>query len=433
MNLVDLIKSNVTPELLAKAAGFMGESSESTSKGIGAAIPSILGGILNSSNNSNTMGKIWDLINHKDNDPGMLNNLGDLFSGSSAVASSNGIGSSLLSLLFGNNNNTMLSALAGLAGFKNSSSAGKLLSIAAPLVMAFLRKKSSQENYGVSGLTTWLGGHKNEIMSAIPGALSSSLGFASHNSGTTHKTTTTNTSNSNEGGNNNWWMWLLGLLGALALLWFAMRGCNKTEVTDSVKSAVETTTDAAATAANTVGDAANAVVDATKDMYVGVDSTIRAKWLALGNMIKLSLPGGIDLNVPEKGVESSLVNWIADATKVVDKTTWFNFDRILFETGSATINAASKDQINNIASILKAFPKVSVKIGGYTDNVGDPAKNKALSADRAKAVMAELVALGIDAKRMEAEGYGQEHPVADNSTPEGRDLNRRVALRVTKK
>ena len=230
-------------------------------------------------------------------------------------------------------------------------------------------------------------------------------------------------------------MWLVGLLGALGLLWFAMKGCNKT--TETVKTAVENTATAAegaaANAAGTMADAANAVADATKNMYADVDSTVRAKWLALGNMVKIALPGGLELNVPEKGVESSLITWLSDATKVVDKNTWFNFDRILFETGSSALSAASKEQIGNIASIMTAFPKVNIKLGGYTDNVGDPAKNKALSADRAKMVKDALVSLGIDAKRMESEGYGQEHPVADNSTEEGRDLNRRVAIRVTKK
>ena len=444
MNLIDLIKSNVTPELLSKAAGFMGESSESTSKGMGAAIPAILGGVLNASNNTSTMGKVWDLLNHKDNDPGILNNLGDLFGGNSPLTSSNGIGSSMFGLLFGNNSNTLMSALTSLVGFKSSGSAGKLLSIAAPLVMAFLKKKSSQENFGVSGLTTWLGGHKKDIASALPGGWASSLGFANLADGhTTHKTTTTstttnyNTSDNNNGGGSNWWMWLLGLLGALGLLWFVMKGCNGSEVKDNMKTAVENTTsvaeNAATAAAGTVADAANAVVDATKNMYEGVDSTVRAKWLALGNMIKVALPGGVELNVPEKGVENSLISWIQDATKVVDKNTWFNFDRILFETGSSALSPASKDQIGNIAAIMKAFPNVNIKLGGYTDNVGDAAKNKALSADRAKMVKEALVTLGVEAKRMESEGYGQEHPVADNSTPEGRDQNRRVAIRVTKK
>jgi outer membrane protein OmpA-like peptidoglycan-associated protein len=83
----------------------------------------------------------------------------------------------------------------------------------------------------------------------------------------------------------------------------------------------------------------------------------------LGKPIKLSLPGGIEINIPEKGVEARLVNFIQDKNKGIDKTTWFDFDRILFETGSSKLNPASQIQINNITSILKAFPQVNIKGG----------------------------------------------------------------------
>jgi len=76
---------------------------------------------------------------------------------------------------------------------------------------------------------------------------------------------------------------------------------------------------------------------------------------------------------------------------------------------------------------------VAIKIGGYTDNVGDPQANLKLSQERADAVMADLVKLGVDPGRLKAEGYGQEHPIADNSTQEGRAKNRRIDLRVTSK
>jgi outer membrane protein OmpA-like peptidoglycan-associated protein len=91
------------------------------------------------------------------------------------------------------------------------------------------------------------------------------------------------------------------------------------------------------------------------------------------------------------------------------------------------------EQLKNVAEILKAYPKVALKIGGYTDNVGDPAANMKLSAKRADNTMAELVKLGIAAGRLEAEGYGDKHPVADNSTDEGRQRNRRIDIRVTRK
>ena len=145
------------------------------------------------------------------------------------------------------------------------------------------------------------------------------------------------------------------------------------------------------------------------------------------------LPGGAAIQFAPAGIESQLLAFIQDSTKPVDKTTWFDFDRLLFETGSANLQPTSFDQLNNIAEILKAHPMVALKLGGYTDNVGKSSANMKLSADRAKTAMAELVKLGIAPTRLQAEGYGDTVPVADNSTEEGRAKNRRTAARVTAK
>jgi outer membrane protein OmpA-like peptidoglycan-associated protein len=118
---------------------------------------------------------------------------------------------------------------------------------------------------------------------------------------------------------------------------------------------------------------------------------------------------------------------------MVDKTTWFNFDRLLFDSGKATLRPESQEQLQNMAEILKAYPKVELKIGGYTDNVGNPAYNLRLSDQRAKTVKNELVKKGIASQRLNAEGYGEKFPVASNATDEGKAQNRRIAVRVTKK
>jgi K(+)-stimulated pyrophosphate-energized sodium pump len=76
---------------------------------------------------------------------------------------------------------------------------------------------------------------------------------------------------------------------------------------------------------------------------------------------------------------------------------------------------------------------VKVKIGGYTDNTAERSYNLKLSQDRANAAMNQIASLGVDRSRMEAEGYGDADPIADNSTPEGRQRNRRVDIRVTDK
>ncbi|MGH7969701.1 MAG: OmpA family protein, partial [Limisphaerales bacterium] len=139
------------------------------------------------------------------------------------------------------------------------------------------------------------------------------------------------------------------------------------------------------------------------------------------------------LRVPMYGVESQLLGYIQDPNKGIDSNLWFNYDRLLFDTDSATLRPESQEQLRNIAAILNAYPNAHIKIGGYTDNTGDAAQNLQLSNDRANGVMTQLTNLGVSADRMEAQGYGDQYPVADNSTAEGRAKNRRIAMNVTQK
>jgi len=86
---------------------------------------------------------------------------------------------------------------------------------------------------------------------------------------------------------------------------------------------------------------------------------------------------------------------------------------------------------------MKSNPNMKVEISGYTDNKGDDAYNLKLSDERAKAVVARLTEKGIDTGRMQAKGYGEAKPVAPNQkpngtdNPDGRQLNRRVELKIT--
>lgn len=101
---------------------------------------------------------------------------------------------------------------------------------------------------------------------------------------------------------------------------------------------------------------------------------------------------------------------------------------INFDFGKATIRPDSKPVIDQIAEMMKANPGLEISVEGHTDNVGKAASNQKLSEDRANAVVKEIVARGIDSKRMTAVGRGQDVPIADNNTEEGRAINRRVEL-----
>jgi outer membrane protein OmpA-like peptidoglycan-associated protein len=145
------------------------------------------------------------------------------------------------------------------------------------------------------------------------------------------------------------------------------------------------------------------------------------------------LPDGSVLAVMPTSIESRLAVFIADSARMADKTTWFDFDRVKFADNSANLLPESQDQLANVAKILTAYPNVSLKIAGYTDNVGSAAANKRLSAERAAAVKLALVKAGVASGRLTSEGYGGAHPIADNSTEEGRAQNRRISVLVVKK
>jgi len=115
-------------------------------------------------------------------------------------------------------------------------------------------------------------------------------------------------------------------------------------------------------------------------------------------------------------------------------TTGVNFDRrLLFDTGSSTLQPQSQAQLKTIAVILKAHPGTRATIAGYTDNVGSAASNLTLSKQRADNVRNELMAMGVDGSRLTAEGYGDTQPVGNNATAAGRAMNRCIVMRVAEK
>ena len=105
-----------------------------------------------------------------------------------------------------------------------------------------------------------------------------------------------------------------------------------------------------------------------------------------------------------------------------------NLPDILFDVNKATLKPNTQIALAKLAGIVQLFPKINLRIEGYTDSTGSDALNERLSNERAESVRAFLEKQGVAAGRMTAAGYGPRFPVADNSTVEGRSKNRRVEI-----
>lgn len=106
---------------------------------------------------------------------------------------------------------------------------------------------------------------------------------------------------------------------------------------------------------------------------------------------------------------------------------------LFFETGSSTLTANSKYELQNVIDALNNYPNLKVELAGHTDNTGSPEPNQTLSENRAQAAMQYLIDKGVPANRLSAKGYGQNEPIADNGTEDGRQQNRRTELRIVSK
>jgi len=397
-SMMDSILAMVTPDMKQAIASRLGESTQAVQGGLGAATAATLGGLAAKAGDSGFLSQIMNLASTA-NSQNVLGNLSSLASG----GASGGIGDlvgKFLPMVFGSQQGPVAGAIAQQSGL-GASSVTSLLKMAAPLVLGFLGRAQSSGSLSPSSLGSALKAEVPSLQGFLPAGLMSSL---TSGAGTAATAVASTASAAAAGGSR--WLVPLAILGALILAWLLFRTMS------GPKEVAQTATTTAATA---VGNAATNA------------------WAALGDMIKVKLPDGTELNAPALGVEAKLVKYLDDPNAVVSDEQWFDFDRLLFNTGAATLQPASQEQLGNIAMILKAYPKAKVRIGGYTDNTGDAAANLKLSQERADDVMAALAQLGVDPARMDAKGYGEEHPIADNSSDAGRQQNRRISLHVTEK
>jgi OmpA-OmpF porin, OOP family len=428
-NLLDMAKGYLTNELVSKASGALGESEGGISKIISAAVPSLIGSIADKASTTDGAHAVAKMAADQHNS-GLLGSLGNFFGGDDSSNNMQSGGGSIISSLLGGQGNMLTSLISNFAGVK-SNSVGSILSMVAPAILGMIGKHSAENNVSASGLGSLMAGQKDLAMKALPGGFSlSSLMSGSTASVSNAASSVTNAASGayNEvgekaAGGMKWLLPLL-LLGALAVgAWYYFK--NKS---------ADTATPKADTTGKKAGDVA---MNPATPPKATIDSLTGLVNYDLGAMGDLELPGGIKINCAANGFENTLVNFIKNGTiDTVNKgANWFNLHDVQFVSGKTAYSTPkAMAQIKNVAAILKAYPKVVIKLGGNTDISGDAAANIALSQSRANQVMSDMKAAGAGATQIsEAKGYGSEFATAKKGDKPGMAQDRKTTAKVASK
>lgn len=432
LNVIDLIKGQLGPALISQAASQFGESESGISKAIGGLLPAVVGGLANNSDNPGVLDAITNASSS-----GILGNL-------VGGASSSPIISNLLSSIFGDKIGGIVNAIATYAGISNNSSSS-LLNLVTGATVGTIGKYAADNNLDKSGISNLLGEQKGIISTLLPAGLSlASLNIGDWAKGykfdndndairtaaseepkieVTRSTTAEGTNpdrNNNEGGGSIW-KWLLPLLLLIAAAYFIWKQCEKKETTTTT-----TVVDSTGTTTDTAAAITPADTSATTATTTRTDENIDLN--------------GVMLKGYKGGMEDQMITFLksdnyknaADDAALKDK--WYDFDHVNFKMGSSTeLEAGSQGQLDNLVAILKAFPDAKIKIGGYTDKVGNEAANVKLSQSRADFIKNALAKAGVGAQVLGAEGYGSKFATVDAKASDAeRAADRKMSVRFAK-
>jgi outer membrane protein OmpA-like peptidoglycan-associated protein len=380
---------------ISQIASTLGESEQGVSRGMEASIASVLGALSSKSDDPAALRRTLDLVPDNLTEvswPKLTSALSN--PGSPLIAT----GKKMISSLFGSGGEAVSNAVAREAGIGPAASS-TLMTLAAPLLLGFLKKRVMEEGLSMRGLGAILHREGGAIRGALPAGVADLLwpaGAPAATGSTPVIAQSVQPERSYAG-----WVGALGLaLLALGGLWLWSHARRVVPPAIGVP---------------TVGEANRMAGEANR----------------AGDTVRRTLPGNIGIDLPANGPEARLLAVIQGTRG--NGNAWIDMNRLYFDSGSATLRADATEQLDNIAAILQAYPNAHLLIAGYTDDVGPNDKNLDLSKARAETVKDALVSRHVATDCLATEGYGEQNPAGDNSTDAGRAKNRRVLLKVTQR
>lgn len=203
---------------------------------------------------------------------------------------------------------------------------------------------------------------------------------------------------------------------------------HKDKIEANRKAKIESLTGIKSTANNT-GNTAVAVIPTEVKGYLNENGDFVYD---TGALKEVQLESGKKISIGENSQLYNMYELVKTKDQaLLDPNKWFTIENLYFETGSSEFKTGAEAQLLNLVEILNAYPTMKIKLGGYTDNTGNEESNQKLSNLRAQTAKLKLLELGIAGDRVEAEGYGSQHPVCvANDTDECKAKNRRIDVRV---
>jgi outer membrane protein OmpA-like peptidoglycan-associated protein len=400
-NPIESVKAVFPGEMLNKMAGILGESTSSVQQAMQGIIPSVVIGIILKTE----FGDAFDTLNLSKEAAKI-----EIPFNQTSLAwwwNTNYKGADYLKSLFGGKISDLTAAISNYAGI-SSKSASSLLNVVAPATYSVLGRHIIATDMNVKGLISFLNSEKKKTLNIIPAGifLEGIMGFENL-PGMSEKFADPETQNVRPKQKINWVIPAAILLVAAGVIWYFLIKQEPAEL-PSVPTTHQTVP--------------------PKDTVENILPVQDARY-------SVKLPEGKLLYVKKGSMEDQLALFLNDPKSRPSRRFLYNFDEVKFNPGTAVITKESMDQIVNVATILKSFPRARIKIAGFNEKGGDSILNSELSENRAESVAKALKTAGINSGQLTgAEGFGSDFAqYASDAADTLREKDKRIAISVREK
>jgi len=403
-NLLEMAVRHLGSSGLSALGNALGIGDDKAESAFNTGAASVLAGMLNKAGSESGLGTLLNMATKSTSMD--LSSPSDIFASSDKMSSLQDVGGNMLDSLFGSNRSSVANVISSALDL-DSTKSSSLLRIAAPVIMSLVGKLVKSKGLNMEGLAALLLGQKAHIKDKLPPGLLKELDAENLDElaeRTVVETTPRQTAHAAHtpppAKKSGLAKWLWPLLIALGVLWALNMCAKKEQVDDGTGGVIMEQEDV--TVEETPTDPA--LDDGTTTVP---DSTASTESADFGQAFR---------------------EYLNNANRDPDREFPLNIE---FPTDGSMPNAESMPDVQTLIKIMQENPGLSIVIEGHTDTDGDAGANQKLSEARAVGIRALLINSGIDEERVKAVGMGPANPVADNSTEEGKQKNRRIVVKVT--